>query len=768
MNDNRIHTVFPTRGWAFARGGPLPLFGRVFFAVALAVLSCFFDPATAVAQDAKEEAKAGANEKFAFELRAERGDALVLDFPIDPDEWKRVGESWTHLSAYLQRELARRSRVRVVETRISRQSQPTDLRIHPSLLPPPPHFNHGEFHPTGGFGFIYYGRNEAEASGGGNAIVITGLHEREGIVPVVRAWAALGAIFRGMQVSESRIYVPDGKALLRSQKVPSDWNLAGNGSRDPSKPLRGHLCASHFNSISFDNWDAAHWKDYINSLAFDGNETVGFYPLHAEQWRGVSLTESGPAFDTAADRTKFTRFFEAQKAAAAYAHGIGMRVGAWIPPNDIFPANVTPDDHADPKRKPGKSANVCPQTVSGRKKILAVREFVFRELPHLDWLFIPSHDNGGCDGAECKNWAPVYAALAKETFDLCKKYHPKAQCWLSNQKLSMGENRHLEQIAGEGEAKTPWFSAVVWGPSSNNGTTLKTMRKRFPTAVGIPLYPDITHGVDCQYPLKGIDYSFKEVYRRDAPLFRPTTLKAIFDETNEPSMGSVPYSEGCYDDFNKFLWTQMIWDPKRPPDSIAREWCRWHFGPDAEETGARLVSLLESNWMRPIAGNPDIEKARELADRLAAAVPPRLAADNWRMRLLLYRAYGDALVRDRHLFDLETLEKVLLALGKEGAPPPGPAALRETVAWMKPRMNRPPPAERIAPLKQWAEELYEIVLLETPSFDRMGKNLCGLDDLLAGTEAALALADDAQYARAVEALRARFAGKRAHYRGGGS
>ena len=123
-----------------------------------------------------------------------------------------------------------------------------------------------------------------------------------------------------------------------------------------------------------------------------------------------------------------------------------------------------------------------------------------------------------------------------------------------------------------------------------------------PAKYPIRNYPDITHSLDCQYPVPDWDmaYALTEGVRRST---RPRSQAAIFNQMGEDVIGFLTYSEGCHDDVNKFIWSGLGWDPEADLVEILRQYSRFFIGSRFAEDLPIGLLALEQNWVGPLAAN---------------------------------------------------------------------------------------------------------------------------------------------------------------------
>ncbi|MDA1236650.1 MAG: hypothetical protein O3A53_17835 [Acidobacteria bacterium] len=198
-----------------------------------------------------------------------------------------------------------------------------------------------------------------------------------------------------------------------SIRLPDDFSI----TTAPAYPLRGQQLGYRPKTNSYDGWTVPMWDQYIRDLAVFGNNAVELIP---------------PRSDDAADSPHFPlpqidMMVEMSRILDEY----GMDVWVWYPAMD--------KDYSDPK------------TVE-----FALQEWaeVFRKLPRIDAVFVPGGDPG--------HTRPKYlmALLEKQAASL-RRYHPKAQMWMSPQSFSAEWlDEFFEILKGEPD----WLAGVVFGP----------------------------------------------------------------------------------------------------------------------------------------------------------------------------------------------------------------------------------------------------------------------------------------------------------------
>jgi hypothetical protein len=393
--------------------------------------------------------------------------------------------------------------------------------------------------------------------------------------------------------------------LLRELRMTRGAIRLADGFAESSAPryrLRGHQLGYRPKSNTYDAWSVAVFEQYIRDLAVFGTNAVELIP---------------PRSDDAADSPHFTlppmrMMIELSRLLDEY----GLEVWIWYPAMDR--------DYADPA------------TVEA-----ALREWgeVFRQLPRIDAVFVPGGDPG--------HTRPRYlmALLEKETAVL-HRYHPKAQMWVSPQSFN---REWLDEFLGILRNEQPaWLSGVVYGPQTR--VSIAELRAAVPNWYPIRHYPDITHNIQCQFPVRDWDAAYALTEGRESINPRPLEEARIFRLFQPHTIGFISYSEGCNDDVNKFVWSALGWNPDQDVSEILRQYSRYFIGDAFADSFAEGLLELERNWHGPLAGNAGVEATLARFQAMERGAPPAVLR-NWRFQQALYRAYYDAYTRKRLLYE---------------------------------------------------------------------------------------------------------------------
>ena len=382
-----------------------------------------------------------------------------------------------------------------------------------------------------------------------------------------------------------------------------------NVATSPKYPLRGHQLGYRPKTNSYDGWTISVWDQYIRDLAVFGTNAIELIP---------------PRSDDAPDSPHFPlpplpMMIEMSRLADEY----GLDVWIWYPAMD--------ENYADPK------------TVE-----FALNEWgqVFRALPRIDAVFVPGGDPG--------HTRPKYSlALLQKQAENLHRYHPKGKVWISPQSFNREWTNEFYQILERDQPS--WLSGVVFGPQ--NCDDLPALRKQIPRQYPIRLYPDITHSVECQFPVPDWDTAYAYTEGREVINPRPEGSANILRRYAPDSIGFLSYSEGCNDDVNKIVWSALAWDPEAKVANVLREYSRYFIGEKYVEGFAQGLLSLERNWQGPLLTNQDVDVTLRQFQMMEDSASPRHLL-NWRFQQALYRAYYDAYVRRRLLHEIELENRV--------------------------------------------------------------------------------------------------------------
>ncbi len=257
------------------------------------------------------------------------------------------------------------------------------------------------------------------------------------------------------------------------------------------------------------------------------------------------------------------------------------------------------------------------------------------------------------------------------------------------------------------------------------------MRRALPPSYPICCYPDITHSMECQYPVPDWDVAYALTEGREVINPRPQDEANILRRSLPGTVGFIAYSEGCNDDVNKFVWSALGWDSKRPVIDMLRDFTHYFLGTQETQGFAQGLLHLESSWQGPLATNSGVEITLERFRDMERSCSPAVLR-NWRFQQALYRAYFDAFIRRRLLDETAHVQQArgvlerMLAIGwgavplriwgaPASTPPnglsPGPL-LAEAQAILEETVTRPVAADLRTRIEELGATLFQSIRMQ--------------------------------------------------------
>jgi hypothetical protein len=407
-----------------------------------------------------------------------------------------------------------------------------------------------------------------------------------------------------------------GRLLRELLMTPGQVSLPAELAIDssPRYPLRGHQLGYRPKTNSYDGWDLAQWERYIRDLVVFGTNAIELIP---------------PRSDDDADSPHFPLPpLEMMAGMSQLCDDYGLDVWIWYPAMDA--------DYADPK------------TVEH-----ALKEWgeVFQKLPRIDAVFVPGGDPG-------HTRPKVLMALLEKQGENLRRYHPHAKMWVSPQSFSQA---WLDEFLALLKTEPAWLAGIVYGPQVR--VSLPDLRKAVPARYPIRDYPDITHSMRCQYAVPDWDVAYSLTEGREPINPRPVDESAIFHAFADQTIGFITYSEGCNDDVNKIVWSALGWDPDASVLEVLRQYGRYFLGvvPSDADCFAQGLFALEQNWRGSLSTNSSVDTTLQQFRSLEQRAKPAVLV-NWRFQQALYRAYYDAFVHSRLIYETGLEEQALSRL----------------------------------------------------------------------------------------------------------
>lgn len=323
---------------------------------------------------------------------------------------------------------------------------------------------------------------------------------------------------------------------------------------------------------------------------------------------------------------------------------------------------------------------LCPSVPAIRKYLLDYRRRLI-ELFQPDWIELFPTDPGGCDCEKCHPWRDTYWKMAQEILGPWKGRVAmrSVNFWYfwNRDARNLGRRVAKSDVVNTVSTQAPWQEETVDRLRISDGLAGKGKK--------IIFWPDITMiggwGTYGTYPhVKGL----RELFRLSRHVH-----------------GVLPYTEGRYDDINKFAMLSLAWRPEQELKALARGVLEGMHNQAMPAAAVEMLLALEGR---------DFAKAQ----RLLAAVEQKLdrrTVGHWRWYSLSFY------IRHAQINDLaaELTEEIKKAVEAAGKRPPTRAQI---AGWRRglAQLDR-----RLAAAHREMPKLYKLV----NDFRRPRKTWCG-------------------------------------------
>lgn len=401
----------------------------------------------------------------------------------------------------------------------------------------------------------------------------------------------------------------------------------------PKKKLRGMYFATHFENF-YHSAPIEKVYEVIEDLALRGcNSLLVWFDMHHFD----SMKDAG-----AQSLVKRLRDI------LGYANKIGMGGSLTMLANEGFASSpvdlraewqVQNGYHAEPNSH--YHVEICPSKEGGVEEILRSRREMlecFADLK-IDYIVYWPYDQGGCTCKDCAPWGangfiklfPHFKALVNEMMPNTKLI---VSAWYFD-KFTSGEwSGFYEKLAEGAFDGVPYILSFF-----ENGNLPEVMREKgLPEGFGFVEFPEISMR-GCS-PWGGYGASH---------------LASFLDRTHEVCKdiysGAYPYSEGVFEDANKFIELALYSGECDNAFDALREYVKFEFCSDDDElyeAVKRTENFLARKRSRPgdyikvtIEDTSDIESVRETLERYNKILPESIASSR-NFRLFYLRAIIDS------------------------------------------------------------------------------------------------------------------------------
>ena len=393
----------------------------------------------------------------------------------------------------------------------------------------------------------------------------------------------------------------------------------------PEKSFRAMYLATQMDNI-YHAGPLSVIQRYIEELALYGINTLSLC-THLFHFQGFSDPECQAYLD------RLNALYDT-------ARRVGMKTCLAICPNDGY--LNTPESMAFEGKVPRNwGTEICPDKPGAMEQIRSQFRDVFNHLSEINYLILWPYDGGGCHCEVCRPWGVNgFYRVAEPVAEEFRTCFPQGKVILSTWMFDYNCGDHGEFDAFYhrlADGRLDFMDMMMADGAHVNGY--------FPQRV-------LDQPPDC--PVVG----FLEItMRHGAPWGSfgsnpmPAFLEEEWNRVKNTIDGGTPYSEGIFEDINKFIWSQLCWSPDRPVRSILEEYAVYVASAECateiadtmykiEKVGRREPADLETNRIL-LPDTRFCAEAWQVMERIDRKLP-RTQRRGWRWRLLLLRARIDA------------------------------------------------------------------------------------------------------------------------------
>lgn len=429
------------------------------------------------------------------------------------------------------------------------------------------------------------------------------------------------------------LYYGAGRLLSRVSYGEKTFGLAdGTDEICPAKPLRIAYWARHFH-----NWyhvaSAAELKRYAEDMMLIGCN--GFHFMFA--YPTMNRAHAG-----AAEVEAYVR-----KSRAVYDHVKAMDAAF----SEEGGGNQLPSDSPRWLQAGGALGDVeqfngCPSIPGALDYMLGYRRTCLGELKGVrpDWFRAWPYDEGGCKCEKCAPWGGNgYLRLAKRQAEVNKAYAPEARTMVSTWLFKDHEYQALWEYLAKPESA--WIDALII--DAHKDFPKYPLTHKLPRDIPVVTFPEIS--MWGRYPWGGY-----------GAIAMPERFERLFRQVEHLASGFEFYSEGLFEDLNKFVVAGLYMDPTRHARELVCDYARRYFPGADPNRFADFVSILESTQEMPgtcwkydlFAQSEEALRAFARKTAAAAALARELeetllptARRTWRWRLFALRAASDDILQ---------------------------------------------------------------------------------------------------------------------------
>lgn len=445
-----------------------------------------------------------------------------------------------------------------------------------------------------------------------------------------------------LSASDGRGVLYGAGKILRGIAWDGSFDYFGKtGLFVPQRPIRAIYFATHFGNFYL----AAPIEEverYLEDLALYGLNTFDVW-FDYHHYQGI-------------DDPKAVQMIERLRRMLLFADSVGMDCMLGTLANEGY-ANSPVELRATPTKTAHYGVEICPSKPGGMERILAERAAMldaFAGIP-IRYIGFGAYDQGGCECPDCTPWGSRgFLKTCEAVGRLAREKFPDIKILISTWCFGYfhGEAEWDDFYAKMAE-KPDWADIVLAEHHGNRNYPQYVLDHGKPGGLPLVSFPEISmHNMD---PWGGFGANLQ-----------PRRIQSVWNSAKELLSGGFPYSEGIFEDANKFVCAQLFWSDEESVESILTEYACGFFSRAEGEKIVEAMLLLEEQMghyanIEALAQARTIPQGGELpvvyrlhhgseinkngAKKLLDAVEPNLSEkvrDSWRWKLIRVRADLDA------------------------------------------------------------------------------------------------------------------------------
>ena len=436
-----------------------------------------------------------------------------------------------------------------------------------------------------------------------------------------------GCLLRSIRYHAEAFDVPCGEFVFR-----------------PAKPIREVYLARHFNTW-YHRASAEELSRYVDDLVLCGvNSIKSFAQVAAVDCRFSDDLERQMFEATTRALVRHIKDLDISFAVSGGGNVTGKAI----------PKSMKAERYGSEVMRGFSDFSVCPEKPGGLERLMSERREALKELEGLpidEFVYWP-YDEGGCACGKCNPWGGHgYLKLIERMAKMNGAVYPEARhivsTWLFDDADWEGLYRYLETH--------DWIGGLV--VDSHDSFPKYPLLHPVPKNIPVITFPEVS--MWGRFPWGGTGAT---------PL--PRRFERLFREAEPVASGFSIYSEGLFDDINKFEIAALYVNPKSSYRDALAEYSRYEFPGVDEADFIRLCEMLEdihctsldsaahagdtsnNSFANYVKFADDAEllrraavaaRAKALADKIECAMLPcRRGA--WRWRQIALRSKIDAAV----------------------------------------------------------------------------------------------------------------------------